>query len=102
MLFDKRLHDGIRRGDITCSVRIWIQPRVKVGGRYKLGDGGIEVDGIQAMSLEDITPAVARRSGFSSVADLLKVAQHGRGENIYFVTFHYVDAQGKSLKRTAR
>ena len=33
MLFDKRLHEGIRRGEITCSVRIWIQPRVKVGGR---------------------------------------------------------------------
>ena len=43
------------------------------------------------MSLEDITPALARRSGFQSVADLLKVAQHGRGENIYFVTFHYVE-----------
>ena len=59
MLFDKRLHEGIRRGDITCSVRIWIQPRVKVGGRYKLGDGEIEVDGIQAMSLDDITPPLA-------------------------------------------
>jgi hypothetical protein len=90
MLFDKRLHEGIRRGDITCSIRIWIQPRVKVGGRYKLGDGEIEVDSIQAMSLEDITPALARRSGFPNVADLLKVAQHGRGDNVYFVTFHYV------------
>jgi hypothetical protein len=90
MQFDRRLHEGIRRGQITCSVRIWIQPRVKVGGRYKLGDGEIEVDGIQAMSLEDITPALARRSGFQSVADMLKVAEHGRGENVYFVTFHYV------------
>ena len=26
------------------------------------------------MSLEDITPALARRSGFQGVADLLKVA----------------------------
>jgi hypothetical protein len=42
------------------------------------------------MELEDITPALARRSGFESVADLLKVAKHGRGENVYLVRFHYI------------
>ncbi|WP_321476467.1 hypothetical protein [uncultured Paludibaculum sp.] len=24
MVFTKRLRDGVRRGDITCSVRIWV------------------------------------------------------------------------------
>lgn len=91
MLFTKRLHEGIRSGAITCSVRIWISPRVKVGGRYRLGPGHILVEKIRPIGMEDITPALARRSGFKGVVDLLKIATHGRGTNIYLVDFRYLD-----------
>ena len=40
--------------------------------------------------LDDITPELARESGFKGVVDLLKVAKHGRGENVYLVRFHYI------------
>ena len=89
MQFAKNLRERVRDGEITCSVRIWQQPRVKVGGRYKLLDGEIEVDSIDEIELADITPALARRSGFQGVIDLLKTAKHGRGENVYLVVFHY-------------
>ena len=89
MQFTRRLHDGITRGDITCSVRIWQRPRVKVGGRYKLGDGEVEVESILEIELSDITPELARRSGFKGLVDLLKTAKHGRGEKVYLVEFHY-------------
>ena len=82
MVFTKRLRDGVRRGTITCSVRIWIAPRVKVGGRYRMDEGEIEVDSIQPIGFPDITPALARESGFLGLVDLLKVAKHGKGENI--------------------
>jgi hypothetical protein len=88
--FTKRLRDGVRRGDITCSVRIWMCPHVKVGGRYPTEGGEIEVDAILPIEMADITPEVARASGFKGVVDLLKVAKHGRGENIYLVRFHYI------------
>ena len=26
MTFTKRLHEGVRRGEITCSVRVWTRP----------------------------------------------------------------------------
>ena len=68
------------RGEVTCSVRIWQSPRVKVGGRYRLGPGAIEVTGLREIALRDITPELARRSGFAGVVDLLKVAKHGPGE----------------------
>jgi hypothetical protein len=90
MLFTKRLRDGVRRGEITCSVRIWARPHVKVGARYRMEEGEIEVDSIMPIGFPDITPALARESGFLGVLDLLKVAKHGRGENIYLVHFHYV------------
>ena len=91
MQFAKKLRDGVRRGDIKCSVRIWKQPRVKVGGRYALDAGEIEVDSIRAITLEDITLELARRSGFEGVEDLLKTARHGSGEHIFLVEFHYIE-----------
>jgi len=89
MQFTKRLREPVQRGEITCSVRIWKTPRVKVGHKYKLGLGHIVVDKVRQIELGDITPALARRSGFAGVVDLLKIAKHGAGENVYLVEFHY-------------
>ena len=89
MTFTRRLHPGIRAGKITCSVRIWQRPRVKVGGRYRFEDGEIEVDRIREIDLSEVTPALARKSGFAGVVDLLKIAKHGRGENVYLIEFHF-------------
>ena len=90
MMFTKRLREGVRRGEITCSVRFWISPRVTVGNRYRMDEGEIEVDSIEPIGFPDITPQLARESGFLGLIDLLKVAKHGRGERIYLVRFHYV------------
>ena len=95
MVFTKRLRDGVRRGTITCSIRIWMSPRVKVGARYAMEDGQIEVDSIVPIGFPDITPELARESGFNGVVDLLKVAKHGRGENIYLIRFHFVARRAK-------
>ena len=95
MVFTKRLREGVRRGEITCSIRIWTQPHVKVGARYSMEEGEIEVDSITPIGFPDITPELARESGFLGVLDLLKIAQHGKGENIYLVRFHYVPPRAK-------
>jgi len=89
MVFSKRLRDRVMLGEITCSVRIWQSARVKVGGRYPLGPGAIHVSSVREIAFEDITDDLARRSGFDDVADLLGVAQHGAGQNIYLVEFEY-------------
>src|ERR1700723_3515660 len=90
MMFAKRLREGVRRGEITTTIRIWMSPRVKVGGRYGMEEGEIEVDSIEPIGFPDITPDLARESGFLGVLDLLKVAKHGKGEKVYLVRFHYV------------
>jgi hypothetical protein len=90
MTFAKRLRDGVRRGEITTSVRIWLRPHVRVAGRYRMEEGEIEVDSIEPIGFPDITPELARESGFLGVLDLLKVAKHGRGEKIYLIRFHYI------------
>jgi hypothetical protein len=53
-------------------------------------EGEIEVASILPISLADITPELARESGFKGVVDLLKIAKHGKGENVYLVRFRYV------------
>ncbi len=50
----------------------------------------MEVDSIKPIGFPDITPELARESGFLGLLDLLKVAKHGKGEKIYLVRFHYV------------
>lgn len=60
-------------------------------------EGEIQVDSIQPIGIPDITPELAREFGFLGVLDLLKVAKHGRGENIYLIRFHYVRPRAKRI-----
>jgi hypothetical protein len=89
MMFTKRLRMGVRLGIIKCSIRIWKSPRVKVGGRYPMDEGHIVVDSITQITVADITDELARESGFATVADLLRIAKHGSGDNVYLIRFHY-------------
>jgi len=89
MQFTRKLREGVKRGEITRSVRIWQTPRVRVGSRYRLEEGHVVVESIREIEFDDITPALARESGFTGVVDLLKVAKHGRGERVFLVEFHF-------------
>jgi hypothetical protein len=90
MVFSKRLRPRIKTGRIRCTIRVWQSPRVKVGGRYPLDDGSVVVDAMDRIRQRDITEDLARESGFDSVEDLMSVAKHGKGRNIYLIRFHYL------------
>ena len=92
MVFTKRLREAIRRGRIRCSVRIWTRPHVKVGGRYPMDDGFIVVESVDQIRKGDITRELARESGFETVKELLQIAQHGTGRNVYLIRFRYEPA----------
>lgn len=89
MVFAKQLRDGIRRGEITRTVRIWQRCHVKMGGRYRVGDGHVVVTAISPITLADITGPMARQCGFKGVVELLKIAQHGPGRSVFLIDFHY-------------
>jgi hypothetical protein len=90
VVFTKRLRDRVRSGRIRCSVRVWTRPHVKVGGRYPMDEGHIVVESIEPITRKQITHDLARESGFDSVKDLLQIAQHGRGRNVYLIRFRYL------------
>ena len=76
-----------------------MRPHVKVGARYRMEEGEIQVDSITPIGFPDITPELARESGFLGLIDLLKVAKHGKGEKSYLVRFHYVPPRAKRGSR---
>ena len=96
MQFLRSLRERIRTGEITSTVRLWQRPHVKMGGRYALPPGEIVVTKMFEVSLADITPALARQSGFAGVVELLKVAKHGVGRRVFVIEFRYVQPRGRS------
>ena len=97
MVFARELREGVRRGRIRCSVRIWQRAHVKAGGSYRMDDGHIVVDSIEEIRLKQVTRELARESGFPSVKALLEVARHGPGDKVFLVRFHYVPPGGWDL-----
>jgi hypothetical protein len=55
-----------------------------------MADGEIEVDALEPIEIEDVTDALARACGFRNAIDMLGIAQHGSGSNVYLIRFHYV------------
>ncbi len=67
-----------------------------------MDEGRIVVDSIVPIALSDVTDDLARESGFDSVDDLLGVAKHGRGDNVYLIRFHYLPPGAWDTPRWSR
>lgn len=95
MLFQSRFVPGILEGSVTLSFRAWSSPRVKPGGRYRVGGSHlIEVDAVERVQLRDIEDRAAKRAGFADreelVSFLKRAAKRPLRENssLYSVAFH--------------
>ena len=102
MVFTKRLRERVRRGEITCSVRSGSGRTSAWARATRWRKGSIEIDSIESISFADITPELARESGFEGVIDLLKVAKHGKGEYVYLIRFHYLPPGVHAVRRGHR
>jgi hypothetical protein len=74
--FSADLRDDVIAGDITVSFRLWQRPRVRAGGRYRVGPAEIEVDAIELVPFAAITPDDVRRSGEPDREALRRRAAH--------------------------
>ena len=92
--FSRELRNDVLAGDITLSVRLWTRPRVKQGGRYRVGPGEIEVDSIELVPFAAITGLDVRRAGEPDRETLRRRAAHAGPINedtlVYRVAFHAV------------
>jgi hypothetical protein len=94
--FSRELRNDVLAGDITLSVRLWKRPRVREGGRYRVGSGPgeIEIDSIELVPFATITRADVRRAGEPDREALRRRAAHAgpidEDTLVYRIEFHAV------------
>jgi hypothetical protein len=92
--FSRELRNDVLAGDITLSVRLWKQARVKRGGRYRVGLGEIEVDAIELVPFAAVTTGDVRRAGEPDRETLRQRAAHAgpidEDTLVYRIEFHPV------------
>jgi hypothetical protein len=97
MEFSRELRNDVLAGDITISVRLWRRPRVKQGGRYRVGPGEIEIDAIELVPFAAITGADVRRAGEPDRETLRQRAAHAGPIDeetlVYRIEFHVVSSR---------
>jgi ASCH domain len=95
--FSRELREDVLAGDITLSFRLWSRPRVRVGGRYPVGPGMIEVDSVELVPFSTVTAADVRRAGEPDLATLRQRAAHAGPIDddtlVYRIEFHLVEEQ---------
>jgi uncharacterized protein YqfB (UPF0267 family) len=74
--FSKELREDVLSGEITVSFRLWRRAKVKPGGRYRVGNGQIEVDSVELVPFSAIEDDDVRRSGETSLESLRRRAAH--------------------------
>ena len=94
MDFSRELREKVLDGEITVSFRLWSRPKVKPGGRYRVGDGEIEVDSVELLPFHAIDEGDLRRSGEDDLESLRERAAHSGPIHddtlLYRVEFHAV------------
>ncbi len=94
MEFSRDLRSSVLSGEITVSFRLWKQPRVKPGGRYRVGDGQIEVDSVESIPFAFIDDSDVRRAGEPDLESLRRRAAHAGPIHeetlLYRIEFHPV------------
>ena len=76
MEFSRELRNDVLAGDITLTVRLWKRPKVKPGGRYRVGPGEIEVGAVELVPFSSITEEDVRRAGEPDRETLRRRAAH--------------------------
>ena len=98
MEFSPELRNDVLAGDITLSVRLWQRPRVKRGGRYRVGPGEIEIETIELVPFAAVTGDDVRRAGEPDRETLrLRAAHAGPIDEdtlVYRIEFHPVSPGG--------
>ena len=92
MEFSRELRPAVLAGDITVTFRLWRRPQVRPGGRYRVGDGQIEVDSIELIPFAFIDDADVRRAGEVDLESLRQRAAHAGPIHdetmVYRIEFH--------------
>ncbi|MGB7050770.1 MAG: ASCH domain-containing protein [Acidimicrobiales bacterium] len=92
MEFSRELRERVLSGEITVTFRLRRRPRVKAGGRYRVGNGEIEVDSVELVPFSFIDNTDVRRAGESDLESLRQRTAHAGPIHdetlLYRIEFH--------------
>jgi hypothetical protein len=90
--FSPELRDGVARGEITVSVRLWQRPKVRAGGQYASHGCTIEVDAIELLPFSAISDEDVERSGEADREAMRRRTAHAGPVDddtlVYRIEFH--------------
>jgi hypothetical protein len=93
--FSRELRADVLSGDITVTFRLWRIPKVKAGGRCRVGPGQIEIDSIELIPFASIDQTDLQRSGEADRESLRRRAAHGGPFQddtlLYRIEFHLIE-----------
>ena len=82
-------------GHVTVTFRLWSRPKVKVGGRYRIEGGQLEVDSIELVPFASLDETDLLRSGEADLESLRRRAAHAGPIQddtlLYRIEFHRVE-----------
>ena len=92
MEFSRELRARVLSGEITVTLRLWRRPQVRPGGRYRVGDGEIEVESVELIPFSFIDDIDVRRAGEPDLESLRRRAAHAGPIHddtlLYRIEFH--------------
>jgi uncharacterized protein YqfB (UPF0267 family) len=90
--FSRELRADVLSGDITVTFRLWSRPKVKSGGRYRVGEGQIEIDSVELVPFSSIDHTDIQRAGEADLESLRSRAAHAGPIHddtlVYRIEFH--------------
>ena len=101
MLFKQAILDKIARGEVTLAFRRWRRPTVKPGGRLRTAVGVLAIEAVDAIQLEALTAAEARRAGFTDLAALRADLARGGEGTLFRIAFRLAGADPRVALREA-
>jgi hypothetical protein len=89
VLFRSKQVRDIAEGRVSVNFRQWKRPQAKVGGKYRVGTGLIEVESIDVVSPEAVADADLEHAGLDR-ADLMRLVTDGDAAGkLYRIRFRY-------------
>ena len=88
MLFKSRFLRGIGDGTVRVAYRRWKRPTVKAGGSLLTSVGQLAIDGVRAVTLDEIEDEDVRLAGFENREALLTELNRRTEGAVYRVDFH--------------
>jgi hypothetical protein len=92
--FSRELRPHVLSGDITVTFRLWRNPKVKAGGRYRVGPAQIEVDTVELVPFAAIDETDLQHTGEADRESLRRRTAHAgpvRDDTlVYRIEFHVI------------